>query len=271
MSDVEDEDSKTADSTTEAPEKSTEEKVPKTQADEPADSSTAADDDGDNDSEEDGEGESENGEAEDSEAQKQKNREGFQIRQLIDNNPNVQSIRDKLQSWVDDSADDREQKDRQRDVNDYVKDVVRAQDDIQRDNELVTREIPLFNKGSKDFNEQLTQRALSQYARDMVMYDQNGITDKNGNPIVVGYRMRLLDYMHEKAEDYGYASRGKSVNQEKPKAPRKAKAEMDARADTPSGSSAEQSKPKGRAALDEAFLAGFDDPYGRHKPDKTFA
>lgn len=239
-----------------------------------ADSATDDDAQGDED-ENQGAPDEDEGE-DDSDALKERNREGFKLRQLIDSSPVVKTIRDTLQPWVDAGADPREQKDRGRDVESYVKDVVRAQDDISRDNEQVAREIGLFNPGSPDFDESKTQRAYAQYARDMAIEDQNGITvkDANGNdvPLIVGYRMRLLDYMREKAEDYGYRSNS-STSQAKPgkksgaKAPAKdAKAKMDAAADTPGGSSPGGSRGGKGDSFDELFLSGMDDPYGRHTP-----
>lgn len=209
----------------------------------------------------------------DSEAKKQRNREGYQIRQLIDNNPVVSTIREKLQPWVESAEDERDRKDRSRDVNDYVRDIVKAQDDLQRDNLAVAREVALFNPQSEDFNESLTKRAFAQYARDMIIYDQNGITDKQGNPLIVGYRMGLLDYMREKAEDYGYGgSKPSGTSQDKPgKSKKQSKAEMDAKADTPGGTSPRGNRSANKESFDDLFRKGMDDPYGRHTPKDSHA
>ena len=265
----------TADETAEAPKESTKPQEDAKKADVPAPSTSAADED-----ESQGEGEDagkpdQESEAKGSEAEKQRNRQEFRIRQLTDSNPNVQAIKDKLQPWVEAADDQRDQRDRQRDVNDYVRDVAQTQDNLQRDAETVFREIPSFNPGSPEFNEGLYKRAMAQFARDMAITDQNGVTDANGNPIIVGTRMRLLDYMREKAEDYGIGSidSGKSGKaSDTKKSDSKSKAKMDAAADTPGGASAEGRKPKSdETEMDKAFLAGFEDPYGRHTPQNKHA
>lgn len=258
--------------------KSTETAVDKKTAEAPDDSakSAAGDDDqgaeGDDADKQDGD----DANKDDSEAEKERNREGYKIRQLVDSNPAVQLLREKLQPVVDNTTDAAERKDLQRDLNDYVKDVARTHDDLNRDNEQVAVEIPIFRARNADgtpnpaFRKPLLDRALAQYARDMAIYDQNGVTDANGNRIIVGYRMRLLDYMREKAEDYGFGSKKPGQEKQLAKPTDKKgttaadKAKMDAAADTPGGQSPSGSKAKGDD--DDPFVAGFNDPYGRHKP-----
>lgn len=244
----------------------------------PADDAPAAGDGSDEDEGSDAGKSDDDGTGDDSAAQKERNRSGYQIRQLVSSNPRMQAIRERLQPWIEDTDDPAEKRDRQRDVNDYIRDAARAQDDIQRDSEAVAKEIPQFNPQAKEFDQVLYQRAMNQYARDMCIEDQNGITDKNGNPIIVGYRMRLIDYMREKAEDYGLESKstgsGKQTNSNtgkssKGKTSKTDKAKMDAAADTPGGASAASSKNKGDD--DDPFMAGFNDPYGRHTPQNKHA
>ena len=269
--------STTATDGTEAPEQQPNSEEPKN-PDVPADDTPAAGDGSDEDEGSDAGKSDDDGKGDDSAAQKERNRSQYQIRQLVSNNPRMQAIRERLQPWIEDTEDASERKDRQRDVNDYIRDAARAQDDIQRDSEAVAKEISKFNPQSNDFDQTLYQRAMAQYARDMCIEDQNGAVDKNGNPIIVGYRMRLIDYMREKAEDYGLESKstgsGKqpnsSSNTGKSKGKSKTdKAKMDAAADTPGGASAASSKNKGDE--DDPFMAGFNDPYGRHTPQNKHA
>ena len=232
--------------------------------DAPADDAPAAgdddsEDDADDDSSDDGEDEGDDSDA------KQRNKSGYLIRQLSGNNPNIQALRSTLQPWVDDAADAATRKDRQRDINDYLRDAATAQDSILRDNEIVAREIPEFNATDKEhFNQGATERAYAQYARDHLIYDQNGAKDAQGNPVIIGTRMRLIDFMREKAEDFGFGSTN-SKSQGKPQKAadkadksKKAKARMDAAADTPGGAS--NSGGKGNDEEDP-FLKGFDNPY----------
>lgn len=219
-------------------------------------------------------------------AKQKRDAEGYKIRHLINDNPVVKLVREKLQPVVDATQDESARKDLQRDLNDYVKDIAQVHDVLQRDNEQVAKEIPIFRVANPDgtpnpeFNKSLLDRALAQYARDMAIYDENGVRDANGNPIIVGYRMRLLDYMREKAEDYGFGSKktrnqdkqmDKKSNDDKDKAAKKKadQAKMDAAADTPGGKSPAEGK--GKTEADDPFMQGFNDPYGRHKPEGAHA
>lgn len=203
-------------------------------------------------------------EGDDSAPAKNANRQQYKVRRLVSDNPGMRALRERLQPFVDDADDPSISKDRQRDVDDYIRQAGQAQAEIQRDNESVQREIPIFNPESPDFRQDLASRAYAQYARDMCIEDQNGAVDANGNPVIVGYRMSLLDYMREKAEDYGFGSmKPESGKQPAKKSKSKAKAKMDAAADTPSGASAAAGSNKDD---EDPFLAGFNDPYGRHAP-----
>lgn len=189
---------------------------------------------------------------------------GWRLRQLTENNPALTRIRERLQPWIEDSDDPREQKDRARDVNEYIRDAQSAQDQLVRDNEQVMRDIPVFNPDAPEFRADLLQRARAQYARDMTITDQNGVTDENGNPMIVGTRMRLLDYMREKAEDYGFGVVKPGSGKQPKTTKSKAKAKMDAAADSPGGASPSGAEAKG--GEEDPFLKGFDNPYARHTP-----
>lgn len=255
----------TADTGTEDQDKSTATGVEDQQPEPSEDKATSAGEEDDKGTEDEDQGADED-EGEGSAPSKNENKLAYQIRQLSSNNPLMSRLQERVQPWVDNAEDAAEKRDRQRDVNEYIREAARAQDDIKRDNEVVVREIGLFNPNSPDYNQALTQRAYAQYARDMAVEDQNGAVDGNGNPIIVGYRMRLVDFMREKAEDFGFQSK-KPVSEKQPGKPqsksKNAKAQMDAAADSRGGSSNSTGKDTEKK---DPFLEGFDNPYGRHAP-----
>lgn len=286
MADNEEDQTLTATTGTEEQDKSTTENEEVDSKDAPAEDAPAAGDESSEGEEEDESSDDSDDEGDDS-AAKERNRSGYLIRQLSGQNPNIRALREQLQPWADDeSVDASTRKDRQRDVNDYVKDAASAQDQIARDQEQVTGEIPQFDPRSPQFDRVKTERAWAQFARDHAIFDQNGAKDLNGNPIIVGTRMRLIDFMREKAEDYGFgeststSSRGKqpekkpAKNSTAGKSKNKANAEMDAAADTVGGAS--NSGGKGNEEEDP-FLKGFDNPYesthanGGQKPNNAHA
>lgn len=259
----EDQKTSTAGDGTEDQDKSTTTAVEDQKPEPSEDKATSAGEEDDKGTEDEDQGADED-EGEDSAPSKKENKLAYQIRQLSSNNPLMSRLQERVQPWVEDATDAAEKRERQRDVNEYIREASRAQDDIKRDNEQVIREIGLFNPNSADYNQGLHQRALAQYARDMAVEDQNGAVDGNGNPIIVGYRMRLIDFMREKAEDYGFQSK-KPVTEKQPGKPssKNAKARMDAAADSRGGSSNSTGKDTEKK---DPFLEGFDNPYGRHNP-----
>lgn len=212
---------------------------------------------------------SDESEGEDKTPTKKDNQSGYLLRQLSTGNPNMQRLKATLQPWADAGENPLEIKDRQRDINDYIRDASITHENLQRDAEQVQKEIPMFNPADEaNFDQVKYRRALGQFSRDMAIADENGATDVNGNPIIVATRMRLIDYMREKAEDYALGSNASTSSPGKAvKSPSKsdkskiAKAKMDNAADTAGGSSNAGSKSKDS---EDPFLAGFDDPYGRH-------
>jgi hypothetical protein len=233
-------------------------KAPKDKAEEPGKDSTPAAKDNDADGGADDAGDQGNDKADDSEAQKQRNREEYKLRVSQRETKELAQMRQNLDAWVDEAADDTERRTRRVEAKQYLSDVQHTQEDIARDNQEVAREIPLFNAASPEFRQDLLDRSLRRYARDCLDLDTNGV--------VVGYKMRLLDYMREEAEAYGVA-RSNTPEQKKQPSKKENRAKMDAAADTPGGTSPNGSKTKDEA--DDPFLKGFNDPYGRHSPENA--
>lgn len=230
---------------------------PEKPADAPDDSAKSAAGDEGGAKEDKGDGQSED-EADDSEAKKQRNREEYKLRVAQRESKEVTQMRQNLDAWVNEAEDDTERRTRAVEAKQYLSEVKGAQDEIARDNEQVAREIPIFNAASPEFRQDLLDRSLKRYARDCLEVDANGV--------VVGAKMRLLDYMREEAEAYGVARSNTPSKQEKQPSKKQSKAKMDAAADEPGGTSPSTGK---KSAEDDPFLAGFNDPYGRHTPSNT--
>lgn len=197
------------------------------------------------------------------------NQEAGKLRLAKKSSESTSDLRQRLQTeYVDEAENENQREIRQLKTDRYIENIERVGRDLQRDNEQAAREIPLFNPGSPEFNKELLDRSLKRYARDCLTQDENGQ--------VSAYSISLLDYLREEAGMYGAAggntSKSQKSQQEDAAAKKakddKAKAEMDAAADAAGGASAQaaEAKKTDTDEFDDAFLAGMDDPYARHKP-----
>lgn len=171
---------------------------------------------------------------------KEKNQVGYLTRQLKQKDEYIAKLETNLKdNYVDQGSDDNEQRIRNLEVRQYVKEVEQARSSIVSDNEKVARDIPLFNPESPDYNQTVHERALARYARDSIIADESGE--------IVGYKVPLYDYLKEEADLYSIGTESGA------KKGKTATAKMAASAETPGAASRRKS-----ASDEDPFLTGFN-------------
>lgn len=208
----------------------------------------------------------------DSTAQKDQNRLGFQLRQIRAGDPFVARARKAL---TDDYVNAEGLTDDQREIRQmksdrYIEKLETSRATLVSDNQQIAEEYPFFRPlnpdGSKnpEFNEPLYKRAIERFGRDSLEMSE---PDENGVQQIVGYKVRLLDYMREEADLYQAASKAgtetkppvKPETKPAPKDKGKDDAAMDAASEEPGGAStAKTEADEENDPMVKAFLAGFD-------------
>ena len=211
----------------------------------------------------------------DSTAEQNQNRLGYQLRQIRAGDPFVARARKALtDDYVNEAGITDDQREiRQMKADRYLETLETKRAQLVADNQQVAEEYsffrPLNPDGTKnpEFNEALYKRAVDRFGRDSLEMSE---PDENGKQEIVGYKVRLLDYMREEA-DLWLAGRGETKGKTDPKKPdekvetpkkddAKTQAEMDAASEEVGGASTTKSEAQAeeKDPMVKAFLAGFD-------------
>ena len=226
-----------------------------TETDESNDTETDDSDDSD-------ESKAENG----STAKQEQNRLGYQLRQIRVNDPFVAQARRTLTAdYVNEEGITDDQREiRQMKADSYIEKLETSRATLVSDNQTVAEEIPIFNPASPEFKKDLYDRALLRFGRDSLEMSE---PDAQGKQEIVGFKVRLLDYMREEADLYHAGSNGSKETKPKSDAKKEDKSEdkskkdakMDAASEDPGGvSDTKAQDTKDNDPIVNAFLDGFD-------------